>query len=153
MGSGFFRAAVVASMILIAGIAAAGISHCMSSDTGECSAPVTTLQENAMLHDLTIGQYQLLADSDTRRIFPENRHGKRIPITLVKHTLRLRHSADPGGTDDVVFAHYRHQSRWLLSDSRQKGSCTREHVVGELTRMLRIERREASALVGMSLQA
>lgn len=150
---GFLRAFTVCCLILIAGITAAGISFLVSDDTVGCSAPVTVSQENAMLHDLAIGQYKLLADSDTRRIFPKDKHGNTRPITLVKHTLRLRHDADPGGADDVVFSHYLHQSRWLIGDSRVKGAVLREHVVSELTRMLRIERREASALVGMTLQA
>lgn len=103
-----------------------------------------------MIYDAQYGNYQFRADTDTRRIFPKGKDGKSVPVMLVKHTIAIKHHADD---EEIVFSRYRHQGRWYWRDSRDKSSTTRDHVVSELSRMLKLDKPEASALVRQHLVA
>lgn len=63
----------------------------------------------------------------SRKIFPENKDGKRIPINLVTFRLTLRHKISGSST----FHKYLHQKKWYWRDSRNEKNCPRREVVKE----------------------
>jgi hypothetical protein len=82
----------------------------------------------------TIGNYKVSNDDEVTRIFPENKDGERIVVTLQRHYLYLT-SVVTGRL--TVFRKYRHQGRWYWSDSRDNGkSCRYHEVEHEVARML-----------------
>ena len=102
-----------------------------------------------------IGKYDVRIDSETKRIYPKNKFGKVIPVTLSNQTLHLRHVQasevmkqdafwrTPLGVD-VVFKRHSHPagrrrrngSTWLWNDSRIKGPVRPHWCVDEVARML-----------------
>lgn len=102
------------------------------------------------IYDAQMGNYMVRFDSNIRHIYPVGKNGKSMRITLIKHTIAVKHVHD---TEEILFTRYKHQSRWYFRDSRNEKSITRNHIVNELTRMLRITSPEASALVSQHLSA
>lgn len=92
-----------------------------------------------MIADATHGNYSIVFDTSIRRIFPKNRHGKSVPVTLVKHVIRLRHKAEKDDSNDIILSRYKHQGKWFWRDSRDASSCNRQHIVNQVQRMLKID--------------
>ena len=81
---------------------------------------------------MQVGSYFITKSSECFRIFPENKKGETIPLTISRRFIILRHSS---GTE-ITFKHYLWRGRLLWSDSRLKGSCGTDHVLTEVARML-----------------
>lgn len=85
----------------------------------------------------THGQYLVRADDDLRYIYPKNRDGKSMRVTLARYYLHLKHETNITNTPCVTFKRHRHQGRWLWSDSRSpEKPVTRKYVFQEVARML-----------------
>lgn len=103
-----------------------------------------------------VGDYYVMSDTNVRRIFPKNeRTGKSVPVTLIKHTVILRHESSPEGdaSSDVIFSRYLHQKQWHWRDSRCKATSTRTDVVSEISRMLKLDEAAAENFVKQRLAA
>jgi hypothetical protein len=53
-------------------------------------------------------------------------------MSIDRMFVHLRHISD----EQVTFKRFKHQGRWKWNDSRIKGSCSENHVVSEIARML-----------------
>jgi hypothetical protein len=98
-----------------------------------------------------VGNYDVMVDSDHYRIFPKNRQGETIPVTISKQLIHLR--AVPTGRV-TTFKRFKHRGKWKWSDSRHKrGGCSEQHVRAELARMIfRGDGEAAGALIEATAQ-
>ena len=80
----------------------------------------------------TIGNYAVMCDSDTFRIYPKGKDGQTRPVTISRLLLNLRHI--PSG-EAFFFNRHLHQGKWKWIDSRC-GSVTESHVLSEVSRLL-----------------
>lgn len=80
----------------------------------------------------TIGNYAVMCDSDTFRIFPRGKDNQVRPVTISRLLLNLRHT--PSG-DTFFFKRHLHQGKWKWIDSRT-GSVTESEVLNEVSRLL-----------------
>lgn len=81
---------------------------------------------------MRIGNYTVSSDSETFRIFPRNKKGESIPVTITRTFLHLRHAA--GAL--VTITRYRHRRDWLWRDSRYDKPVTYRQVVDNVASML-----------------
>jgi len=103
----------------------------------------------ATVYDAQIGKYMVRADEDIKHIFPRDKNGKSLRITLIKYTVTLRYM---GSTTDVMFSRYKHVGRWYWRDSRMKQGTSKNHVIAEISRMLKMSRMDAKAFVETHLK-
>lgn len=80
----------------------------------------------------TIGNYAVMCDSDTFRIYPKGKDGQTRPVTISRLLLNLRHI--PSG-EAFYFKRHLHQGKWKWIDSRT-GSVTESEVLNEVSRLL-----------------
>lgn len=93
--------------------------------------------------------YELSNDVDVRYIYPKGKDGKTRRIMLCTYSLSLK---DKRSGVSVVFKHYKHQSRWLWGDSRERSHVSRESVQESIAKMLfRGDKNEADALMRVML--
>jgi len=90
------------------------------------------------------GNYKLLDDDLTRVIYPTNKHGESIRVTIPKFTMTLKHKTTG---DEVTFTRNKAQGRWFYHDDRLPKAVSRFDVVASVQRMLKVGPHEASAIV------
>ena len=90
------------------------------------------------------GNYLLIDDDATKKIFPKDRNGKSLMVTIRKHVLTLKHK-DSG--DEVSFSRNQARGRWYYHDSRVKGSVSRFEIVKSIQRMLKMSMADAGDVV------
>jgi len=77
-------------------------------------------------------RYNVHSEYESFRIFPKDEEGQVRPVRISRNQLILTHDSGV----QVVFKKYIHRGNILWNDSRQRGSCSEQHVISELARML-----------------
>lgn len=81
--------------------------------------------------EYVINGYTVQKITECFRIFPKNRKGDTIPLTINRRLFTLRRA----GTELTMKEHL-YRGRLLWNDSRVKGSIDKSEVVSEIARML-----------------
>jgi hypothetical protein len=79
------------------------------------------------------GNYDIQYEYKNPALIVEDKWGKEMKIPMPRHLIHLRHTKSG---DVTTIKRYKHQKRWLWGDSREEGSCSLDHVIEELGRML-----------------
>lgn len=90
------------------------------------------------------GNYLLIDDDATKRIFPKDRNGKSLMVTIRKHVLTLKHKHSG---DEVLFSRNQARGRWYYHDSRVKEAVSRFDIVRSIQRMLKVSLGDAGVIV------
>jgi hypothetical protein len=101
---------------------------------------------------LKIKSYEVQFVHKKFNMFVEDKHGELMRIKMLQILVTLTHESG----DVVVFKRHKHCGKWKWSDSRMSGSCTSEHVISELARMLfdgRVARTREFLTCGLDGQA
>ena len=77
------------------------------------------------------GDYTVATESEEFRIYPTNRFGETIPVTINRKTILFTHKSG----DSFVLKHHLYRGQWRWNDSRC-GSVTEEYITQEVARML-----------------
>lgn len=85
------------------------------------------------LRPVRIGNWLVSYDSETFRIFPKNKRGETVPVTITRHFLYLQ---DVRTGTLISLKRYRHRREWYWRDSRDPKPTMEFVVIGEVARLL-----------------